>query len=139
MQPISLFSLETHDGHYEAWPKKTRLFANGVDTGQSVSGYVVEAQYHCAAGYLLITSYDCPFEEVNDFLLLNDRFETIAKTHLGRWYNTFLLERHSPLSDTALELDYGDGLEFILAIKPRIFGRVKLALRRTSSAGPLSG
>jgi hypothetical protein len=130
MHPISLFSLETHDGPYEAWPKKTRLFANGGDTGKSVSGYVVEAQYRCAAGHLLITSYDCPYEEANDFLLLNDRFETIAKTSLGMMYNTFLLAKHRPRSDMALELDYGDGLEYILTISPGFLGAARLRLEK---------
>jgi hypothetical protein len=96
MHLVDLFTLETHTGPYEKWPRRTRLFADGVDTGQSVSGYVMEAQYRCAAGYLLVTSYDCLFEEANTFYLLNERFETISSTTLGVMYGTYLLEKHKP-------------------------------------------
>lgn len=67
MQSITQFSLEKHDGPYESWPRLTRLFANGVDTGKKVPGFIIEAQYQCRDGYLLITSQDCLFEESNDF------------------------------------------------------------------------
>jgi hypothetical protein len=130
MQHIALFSLETHEGAYDKWPSKTRLFADGRDTGEVVSGYVVEAQYQCAAGYLLITSFDCPYEEANDFLLLNDRYQTVAKTRLGVMYGTFLLQTHRPLSDTSLDLDYGDGLRYILAIRPGMLGGDRLRLKK---------
>jgi hypothetical protein len=130
MQPITLFSLATHEGPYETWPLKSPLLANGLDTGQSIPGFVIEGQYKCPAGYFLITSYDCPYEEANDFLLLNDRFETIARNGLGVIYSSFLLEKHRPLSDTELELVYGDGLTYKLAIEPKFLGGLKLDLER---------
>jgi hypothetical protein len=134
MHPVTLFSLATHEGPYEKWPLKTQLFADGVDTRQTVSGFVIEAQYRCSAGYLLITSYDCLFEESNAFLLLNDQYETIARKVLGTMYATFLLEKHTPLSDTQLELDYGDGLRYRLAIEPRFLGGLKLKLTKMDNA-----
>jgi hypothetical protein len=130
MDRISLFSLETHTGPYEKWPLKTRLFADGKDTGRVISGYVIEAQYKCFGGYLIITSYDCLFEESNTFLLLDDSYQTLATGGLGVMYDTFLLENHRALSATALELDYGDGLRYILALKPQLFGGMMLELER---------
>lgn len=130
MKPVQLFSLESHQGPYDKWPLHTRLFANGVDTDQKVSGYVIEAAYKCETGYLLITSYDCLFEEANTFLLLNDRFKTIASKSLGGMYSTFLLEAHKPLSANSLALDYGDGLTYTLAVERSILGGFKLRLAR---------
>lgn len=134
MQPITIFTLATHEGPYEKWPLKTKLLVNGTDTGKYVPGFVVEAQYQCALGYVLITSYDCPYEESNEFLLLNDRYDVVAKSGLGVWYDTFLLEKHTPLSDTQLELDYGDGLKYRLAIEPKLLGGLKIKLSKLSSA-----
>jgi hypothetical protein len=133
MQPIELFSLESHAGPYEKWPLRTRLFADGVDSGQTVSGFVIEAQYRCQAGYLLITSYDCLYEAANTFTLLNDSVETIASTGLGVMYNTFLLEKQRPTSANSLELDYGDGLVYSLAIGSCVLGRPKLELSRLAA------
>jgi putative salt-induced outer membrane protein YdiY len=130
MRPISHFSLETHTGPYDQWSKHTRLFANSKDTAQLISGYVIEAQYKCAAGYLIITSYDCLFEEANTFVLLNDRYETIATHSLGAMYNSYLLESHLPLDDHSLALDYGDGVRYVLAVRQKPLGGVKLVLER---------
>jgi hypothetical protein len=127
MQPVKLFSLERHSGPYETWPRKTRLFVEGADTGQTVSGFVVEAEYKCKVGYLLITSYDCLFEEANTFTLLNERLETLSAVHLGGWYETFLLDKHMPTSANSLELHYG-GLIYSLAISSNILGRPSLKL-----------
>jgi hypothetical protein len=128
MHLVDMFTLETHTGPYEKWPRRTRLFAHGADTGQTAPGYVIEAQYKCAAGYLLITSYDCVFEEANTFSLLNDRFETTASTTLGVMYDTYLLEKHRPVSENTLEFDYGGGEVYCLTIKTNFLGQPKLML-----------
>jgi hypothetical protein len=127
MQPVKMFSLERHSGPYQKWPLQTRLFVDGGDTGQTVSGFVIEGQYKCKAGYLLITSYDCLFEEANTFTLLNDRFETLASVSLGGWYETYLLDEHMPTSANSLELHYG-GMIYSLTIWRDILGRPALKL-----------
>jgi hypothetical protein len=128
MQPVTLFSLETHVGPYADWPRYTRLFLNGVETRQTVPGYVIEAQYQCSDGYLLITSQDCIYEESNDFVLLNAKLETIARASIGLMYQTYLLEKHWPISDHALGLDYGGGEVYCLSIKKKLFGGRALKL-----------
>jgi hypothetical protein len=130
MQPVSIFSLDKHEGPYEKWPGQTRLFVCGQYSGKSVPGFVVEAQYRCSAGYLLILSQDCPFEESNDFVLLDHAFNTIAQSGLGVMYESFLIEKHWPLSDTALVLDYGNDLRYVLSIEPRFLNRLKLTVER---------
>jgi hypothetical protein len=60
MRAIKSFTLEQHSGPYETWPGRTRLFVNGDDAGTKASGFIIEAQYECEQGYILITSQDCP-------------------------------------------------------------------------------
>ena len=122
MEKIDAFSLEKHEGPYEKWPRKTRLYFDGRDTGTKIAGYVVEGQYRCNEGFLLITSQDCPFEESNDFILLGPTFRRLATNAVLRPYNSFLLHAHWPVSDSAVLLHYYDRLFFTLSIENRAFG-----------------
>ena len=82
----------------------------------------LEAQYELGPGYLIITSQDCPFEESNDFVLLDRQFRQIAHRQLLVWYETFLLNAHWPVADDALVLHYQQTLFFRLSVKRRRFG-----------------
>ena len=106
MEEIDNFSLETHQGPYEKWPRKSRLFFNETDTLVKIPGYDIEAQYKCEWGYLLITSQDCLFEESNDFILLDSKFRVLATNELLVEYGTFLLYAHWPTSSCTLRLHY---------------------------------
>ena len=117
MEAIHSFSLAKHDGPYEKWPLRTRLFRDDAPTDAEVPGYVIEAQYRCDAGFLLITSFDCPFEEANEFVLLAPDLSVLATEHLGVMYGSFLLNAHWPVSDRALRLHYYDRLFYTLAIE----------------------
>jgi hypothetical protein len=117
MEKINLFSLEKHAGPYETWPQSSRLFVNGQDTHQKVPGYQVEGQYTCDHGYILITNYDCPYEETDEFLLLNDRFEVIAKA--GHGFYSPLINRHWPISESAIRIHYYDDTVDTLTIETK--------------------
>jgi hypothetical protein len=39
MKPINRFTLEKHDGPYEKWPLRSRLFLDGKPTDLSLPGY----------------------------------------------------------------------------------------------------
>jgi hypothetical protein len=117
MQIVSLLSLEKHAGPYEKWPRLSRLYADGKDTGKKIPGYEIVGQYKCQDGYLLITSQDCPYEETNDFLLLNDEFDVVAKNCLGLVYSSFLINDHWPISNTAIRIHYHEDLFYTLAIE----------------------
>jgi len=119
METIKAFSLAKHEGLYETWPRRTRLYFNGGDTGSEIPGYIVEGQYRCSDGYLLITSHDCPFEESNDFLLLGDDFQILARTQLAVPYGSFLLNAHWPVSSHSLRLHYYERLFFTLSVENR--------------------
>mgnify|MGYP001403052661 FL=1 len=119
MEPIASFSLARHEGPYEQWPPKTPLLFEGQPTGREIPGYVLEAQYRCSAGYLLITSQDCPFEESNDFLLLARDLHVLARTRLCAPYRSFLLHAHWPVAENALRLHYGIRDFYTLTVESR--------------------
>ena len=139
MEKITLLSLEKHQGLYESWARFSRLYANGVDTQKRVPGYVIEAQYKCEEGYLVITSQDCPFEESNDFLLLDHVFETVAKSGIGIPYSPFLVSDHWPISKKAIRIHFNEELFYTLSIEEAWFKhKPKLVARRFSdfTTGP---
>jgi len=115
---IDSFSLVSHEGPYELWPSKTKIIFEGVDTREEVAGYVVELQFKVGDHYLLITSYDCSFEESNSFILLNQSFETITITEIGQAYSSFLLEEHKVINDKEIVLKYDDDYFIKLKIQP---------------------
>lgn len=118
LEPLSIFSLASHAGPYEQWPLRTRLLVNGVETGASIPGYILEGQYRCAEGYLLIASWDCPFEESYDFILLNHTFRRLSRTSLGVPYGSFLLHAHWPLDDRSVRLHFYTAMTATLRILP---------------------
>ena len=112
MQPITAFSLLTvrTDG-LELNPLKMPLYFNGQHTHTFITGRVIEGQYRCVlpnktSGYLVITSFDCPFEESTEFSLLDEAFKIIATTSLAQMYDSFLLYAHWPMADNRLRLHY---------------------------------
>ena len=106
MEPIHEFSLATHDGPYEQWPERTPLLRLGQPTGAQLQGYVIEAQYRCAHGIVIITSHDFPFEESNDFFLLSDEYTLLAHAQLSVPYGSYLLHAHWPIDAVQLRLHY---------------------------------
>jgi len=112
MQPITAFSLLTArtDG-LEPNSLKMPLYFNGQHTHTFIAGRVIEGQYRCVlpnktSGYLVITSFDCPFEESTEFSLLDEAFKLIATTSLAQMYDSFLLHSHWPMADNRLRLHY---------------------------------
>ena len=71
MEKICLFSLERHEGPYEKWPLRTRLFVNGEPSRTTLPGYTLLHQYLTEYGFLLLTDCDCPYEETTNIVLLD--------------------------------------------------------------------
>lgn len=133
MEEIGNFSLEVHQGPYENWPRKSRLYFNDTDTLVKIPGYDIEAQYKNELGYLLITSHDCPFEESNEFIFLDFNYRVLAANELLVDYGTYLLYAHWPTSSNTLRLHYLSEEFYDLSIKniENIFGRsVKIKLSK---------
>ena len=93
MNATNRFSLETHAGPYESWPLRSRLILDGTPSGLKVNGYVLLHQFETTAGFLLVTDYDCPFEESVNFVLISkDLRKVLGERSVGAMYGTFLLE-----------------------------------------------
>ncbi|KKL39254.1 hypothetical protein WR30_14840 [Burkholderia contaminans FFH2055] len=87
MKPIERFTLETHDGPYETWPSRTHARVNGERCGLTVSGYVLLRQFETPDAYLLVTDYDCLFEEAVTFTLVSkDPLKALARRTVGAMY-----------------------------------------------------
>jgi hypothetical protein len=93
MNPITRLTLEQHDGPYEKWPLRSRLLLDGEPTGLTLPGYVLLHQFETPEGYLLVTDYDCPFEEMTNFILLSTDLRILSCRSLGWMYETYLLDR----------------------------------------------
>jgi len=116
----NIFTLESHDGQYEKWPRKTKLFVSGEYTGAKIQGYIIEAQFSVSDNYLIITSQDCLFEESNDFVLLNKKYKVIGKETLCEAYTSFLLEEFKIKSNTELKIKYNGERFIYLIINPEL-------------------
>ena len=97
---IARFALESHTGPYESWPTKSRLLVDGVLTDQRLPGYSLLHQFLLDDGFLLVTDYDCPFEECTNFILLDARIKKRASRSLGVPYGSFLSEKIEQLAAT---------------------------------------
>ncbi|WP_244117658.1 hypothetical protein [Burkholderia contaminans] len=93
MKPIERFTLETHDGPYETWPSRTHARVNGERCGLTVSGYVLLRQFETPDAYLLVTDYDCLFEEAVTFTLVSkDPLKALARRTVGAMYTSCHLD-----------------------------------------------
>lgn len=122
MQAIAEFTLVVSDAEALTQP----LYVNQQDTGVSIAGVQIEAQYRCqlpngAQGYLLLTSYDCPFEESLEFSLLDDEFGLVTTASLAREYASLLLYAHWPMAENRLRLHFYNQLVVDLVIEPRSY------------------
>ena len=98
MKKISKFSLKKQTSPYEAWQLKSELWVNGERTGKYVPGFVIEAQYSFKEFYLLVTSWDCVYEESQEFLLLSHDLDVLSKKHVGEIYSSVRIEYHEAVA-----------------------------------------
>jgi hypothetical protein len=95
---IKSFSLEKHEGLYEKRPEESKLFKNGKYTNHKIHGYYIERQFEFYEFYFLVISYNCPFEEQCDFILLNRDYKIIERESLIPWnYSSWNLDNHKYL------------------------------------------
>jgi hypothetical protein len=92
MEALTCFSLQTHHGDYASWPGKSQLFMNGDVLPTNIPGYTLLHQFATTSGYLLITDYDCPYEEATEFILLDSAFKIIDRRSVGAAYASYALE-----------------------------------------------
>jgi hypothetical protein len=131
--PIHRYSLEAHSGPYESWPTTSVLCVNGLQTQTRIPGFVIEAQYASSMGDLLITSFDCPFEESNSFLLLNGSGSIISRAELLAPYSSFLLHEHWVIDSATIGLHYQEETFYTVRLLPPgswLFRKPRLQLNR---------
>lgn len=134
------FALERHSGPYERWPSRSRLLVDGRATATRVAGHTLLHQYELDDGYLLVTDYDCPFEEVTAFTLLDPGLRVVAERKVGWMYNTFLLTSLCWLDGRRLIASFGDDYRVLVTIRrrgvPLLRPRLKLQRLRQHTATP---
>jgi hypothetical protein len=139
MKPINRFTLQKHDGPYEKWPLRSRLFLDGNPTEISLPGYTLLHQFETPGGYILVTDYDCPFEEITNFALVSKQLRVQSCRWLGWMYETFLLERIEWIDDRTFTAYFCGNFCCRLTVRswgiPYIRPRLKLQVDRSVVPG----
>lgn len=109
MRPISSFGLEQHAGEYKNWPLRTELLRDGQKTGVKVPGFQILHQFERENGeFVLVTDWDCPFEEATEILLLGPSLRVLCRKTFGAPYYSWLLMGVNVKGADTLELDFGE-------------------------------
>jgi hypothetical protein len=106
MQMSSHFSLRPVDSPDDA--VESDLLVDGRDTGLRIGGRVIEAQYEVAAGTLLFITYDIPFEEQLDVVLLDRSHSIMDRASLFRANTTGSFRPGHVSGDLITFAFYGD-------------------------------
>lgn len=117
MKNISLFSFKKQTSSYETWKLKSELWKDGKRSGKYVPGFVIEAQYSYKDYYLIVTSWDCPYEESQEFLLLSKDLDVLSKKHVGQIYSTVWIENHEIVADDQVMFHCNGGLDVLITTK----------------------
>ena len=117
MREISCFSFKPQPGPYESWSLCSELIQDGKRTGKFVPGFVIGAQYAYKDLYLIVTSWDCPYEESQEFILLSKDLTVLCKKHIGQIYSTVILESHEAIAEDQVLFHCNDGMDIIVTAK----------------------
>lgn len=131
-QPTHRFDLQTHAGPYQRWPGRSRLIVDGQPHRTAVPGYVLLRQFALPEGYLLITDFDCPFEEATSFVLLDEHLRVVSHRTLSGMYTSYLLKRVQWRNDRELVAFFVDRGAWRVSIRAWSlpYLRPRLALQR---------
>lgn len=129
MNPIRRFALEQHSGPYESWPSRSHLIDAGVPTKVRVPGYNLLHQFALAAGFLLITDFDCPFEEATTFVLLAPDLKVLGTKTLGAPYASFLLDKVDVIDATSVRVVFYDDDVWRVTVRKSMLGWLQPRLR----------
>ncbi len=117
MQEISFFSFQQQTGPYETWSLCSELIMDGEKTGKYIPGFVIGAQYAYKDLYLIVTSWDCPYEESQEFILLSKDLTVLCKKHIGHIYSTITLESHEAVAEDQVLFNCNDDIDILVTIK----------------------
>lgn len=126
------------DSGFDAGPGKAALIGAG-SAPQFVPGTHIEAQYAVEAAsepsFLVLTSYNSPFEEMIHILLLDGAGRLVERAKLGRPYAPGILKELRVVSPERLTFDFQGPVAVTVHAKPRgWFRRRRLQVTRAPSA-----
>jgi len=105
---LKRFALLKHSGKYETWPLRSRLIVDGKPSRRKLPGYSICGQFEIADGYLIVTDYDCPYEETTNFLLLDRQLRVLSRCSIGALFSFI------PLGGSSLErIEWEDDSHFV--------------------------
>lgn len=132
MKEVDCFSLEQHQGPYEKWPLRTRLFVNGEASNVKVPGYVLLHQLQTDFGYLLVTDCDCPFEETTNFILLDPKsLKIVSCRQCFAPYGSYNLQSFKSIDGNSAMITFYNDDDWLLSVYPRGIPFFKPRLRLT--------
>ena len=117
METTTRFSLEQHAGPYESWPLRSRLFVDGQACGVHVPGYKLLHQVALPSGNLLVTDFDCPFEEATSFVLLDRNSRLMCTRTLSIPYGSYKLDKMDWVDDRHARISFQDNDRWSLTIR----------------------
>ena len=116
MYLIDKFSLQEHKGEYEKRPLKSLLYYCGESLEKKVSGYVIDKQFELTNYFLIFISWDCPFEEGCEILVLNKLQKIVGSYSFTPFYNSYNLSVVSELSKDQYKLTFNESDNFELRV-----------------------
>jgi len=124
---IDKFSLQEHDGEYENRPLKSLLYCCGEALGVKVPGYVIDKQFELENYFLLFISWDCPFEEGCEIVVLNKLNKIVGSYSFTAFYSSYNLDAVSELSRNHYKLTFNESAHYEVLInypKKNLLSRV---------------
>lgn len=122
MLPLTLsrFTLASHAGSYEDWPLKTNLLDAGQPTTVELPGYVLRYQFEVAAGFLLVTDWDCPYEESTEFILLDRQLRLLQRISQNTPYSSWFIDTMSAIDQGRFLVLFGPEDPWVLTLRSEL-------------------
>ena len=109
---------------------KSKLFFNGKYTGTNICGIDLRYQIKILDKYyLIITDYDCPFEETTEIALINTNFKFLSRKSIGGPYYSWDIYNVEFIDSQNINLIFGDNIMRITLREfsiPYLFPKMKI-------------
>ena len=105
MRRVDKFALEPRDPGRDRDATTTMLLVGGRPTGITLEGLQLVDQFETDNGYLLVTDYNDPWEELTVVTLLDADLKQVAKKRLGKLLYVF---PSRTFSVKRIDIDGGD-------------------------------
>jgi hypothetical protein len=117
MKEISSFSFKPQPGPYETWSLCSELIKDDKRTGKYIPDFMIGAQHTYKDLYLIVTSWNYPFEKSQEFIFLSKDLTVMCKKHIGHIYSTILLEDHEAIAEDQVLFHCNDEMDILVTAK----------------------